>query len=438
MPKDWKSPENAATQSTSSPNLGPPVKAISGKTSSPSAVATRSQKAPLVSPLTSDLNVKRQVQADKAAQQIDAQRRENQNLTEQLQIVADERGELREQNERLQKLVHELQESNQGQMAATAPGLDSVVAPKTFSGDKNEDMNEWVEFLDSYIAFRKIEYTDAQNLIPLFLRGSASEWWKSLETKPTSMANFVTAFKAQFKPTGAAKWGARNEMWNRRQLPNEKVGLYVEEMKAMARRLNIDDETTMWAIVNGLKTEIRPSVIESNPKDMGELKLRAELAESARGSNFNDGIEAAIKRLEARLFESTVTAPIETERTGGIARTIPTLPPKDEEGGTRRGRTYSGRGRNWQPRGFGSGRSSYDSRRTSPWRGTPERTSGESCSKCSLYHEPGQCRIHSDTECFHCRRRGHSYRVCRGQRPHDNYATRNRSASPGRRFARDH
>lgn len=134
MNKDWKSSANAVAQSTSSPNLGPPVKAISGKTPSPSAVATRSQRVPLVSPLTSDLAVKRQVQADKAAQQIDAQRRENQDLTEQLQIVTDERGELREQNEQLQKLLQELPKANQGQMAATAPGLDSVVAPKNIFG----------------------------------------------------------------------------------------------------------------------------------------------------------------------------------------------------------------------------------------------------------------------------------------------------------------
>lgn len=359
------------------PNFDEPV-------AGPSDTATRSRKPELVDPLESELKLSKQILLQKL-KEISSHK---EILEDQIQQLADENLQLRNW-----QIEHQNLDQTENQMAA-APLLDNILVPKIFRGNGDEDAVEWIEFFSKYATFRKLEFEDVQNLMPLFLKGSALEWWNGLTAgnKPTTTAALVTAFKAQFMPSGASKWRTRSELWQRRQRPDEKVTSYIEEMRAIARKLGLEDEIAIWAIVNGLKDEIRPSVIEKNPKNMTELRSYAELSESARSMSNTSTLESSIKRLEARLDGLSIN-----NIDGGGYRS------GDRKTEERRGRSGVSRGR----------RSAEDgSRRTGPSRRFQGDYSEFVCSRCGRRHDRGNCPAFNLT-CFYCQAKGHLQVMCR-------------------------
>lgn len=413
MSSEWKTPTNSHTDFlTKDSKLPAPVNLVKGQTprgsreSSPicrisnpgskentpnfdepvagtSATATRSRKPELVDPLESELKLSKQI----LLQKLKEVSSEKEFLEEQIQQLADENLHLRNwqtDHQNFQQLENQM---------ATAPLLDNVLVPKIFRGNGDEDAVEWIEFFSQYVAFRKLEYDDVKNLIPLFLKGSALEWWNGLtgDQKPTTTAALVTAFKAQFMPSGASKWRTRSELWQRHQRPDEKVTVYIEDMRAIARKLGLEDEIAIWAIVNGLKDEIRPSVIERNPRNMSELRSYAELSESARSMSNSSTLESSIKRLEARLDSMAINQIDGGGYRGGDG--------KREE---RRGRPGGSQGRG----------GATDGRRT----GSSRRLQGDNsqfvCSRCGRRHDRGNCPAFNLT-CFYCQAKGHLQVMCR-------------------------
>jgi len=246
---------------------------------------TRSKGAELLSPLLSERDIKKRVEEHKTSssslsevklrEEIEFLRTQNLKLREQkehfeaenenlkareaeFEQVQIELNQLTDQNLDLQQQLQNLHQDNPNQMATNAPILDNVLTPKIFNGDGEDDTTEWIEFLENYVKFRQLEYDDVKRLIPLFLKNSAKEWWRSLETAnsvPANLDALVAAFKAKFKPSGAARWKSRAELWKRQQRSDERVGPYIESMKAIGKRLGMDDETIMWSIINGLRDE---------------------------------------------------------------------------------------------------------------------------------------------------------------------------------------
>jgi hypothetical protein len=308
--------------------------------------------------------------------------------------------------------AHQDQYPQHDNAMATASGiLDSVLAPKVFTGDGDEDASEWIEFFENYVKFRKLTYDDTKILFPLFLRGSARDWWRAMtdDTRPTDMVGLVTAFRNKFKPTSATKWRSRSELWQRHQRPDEKVGPYIEQMKAIAKRLALDDETTMWSIMNGLRDEIRPAVIEHNPKNLSELKAQAELSESARCSAVPFDIADAFKQLESRIDNKIDKITTSVSSVNFADRELETnqdrrdrrIPRWEEEHERTRSSSRS------RPNDNGRWRGRLQRPQNAYYRQT-----GESCRNCGRRHPPRQCYAYG-LNCHHCGLRGHIRKMCR-------------------------
>jgi hypothetical protein len=380
------------------------------------AAATRTKKPQLATALESDRQVAKQVLQQKLVQFEE----ENSNLQQQIDSLAAENFFLRSRQQELEEAA------NREEGMAAAPILDGVLVPKFFSGNGEEDAIEWADFFKNYVLFRRLEYDDVKRLLPLFLKGCAAEWWSGLGTKPTDLDALVTAFKAKFKPSGATKWRSRSELWHRQQNQDERVGPYIEAMKADARRLGLDDDTTMWSIINGLKEEIRPSVIERNPQNLGELKDFAELSESARCMSGSGSFATALKRIESRLDNMAVSSVNAFEQNSASSG-----------GGYRR---YAPRGRYFGGRRFDDRRDRRGNGDRNSWSGqgqwtrssTPTRPSGEefSCIRCGRQHRRmNECRA-LDIRCHFCNARGHMQRMCRKRQSVQGTRTRSQSASP--------
>jgi len=407
-------------------------------------ITTRSKGAGLISPLVSDRDVKKHIEErrgsssslpetddqTKLRQQVDYLLKENLKLREEREIFEAENENLKEkgtefdqlqeqfdqltnQNLQLQELLQNLNQNDHNQMAANVPILDNVLTPKIFSGDGEDDATEWIEFFENYAKFRRLDYDDVKQLIPLFLKNSAKEWWRGLVTSngvPANLDALVTAFKAKFKPSGVARWKSRAELWKRQQRADEKVGPYVESMKAIGKRLEMDEETIMWSIINGLRDDIRPSVIEHNLKNLDELKIHAELAESARSNGGGMNLESAIRRIESRLDTLAVSSVSNSSLpVSGLEKSRWFGPRRGPGNNSEEPSRYQRRDQA-RPRNHGDERRKFSGRRNqSP---TNFSNSRRNCSACGRvvdgYH---RCRA-MELECFQCRTRGHVRRTC--------------------------
>ena len=200
-------------------------------------ITTRSKGAGLISPLVSDRDVKKHIEERRGSssslpetddqaklrQQVDYLLKENLKLREEREIFEAENENLKEkgtefdqlqeqfdqltnQNLQLQDLLQNLNQNDHNQMAANVPILDNVLTPKIFGGDGEDDATEWIEFFENYAKFRRLDYDDVKQLIPLFLKNSAKEWRRGLVTSNSVPANLDTlVFKAKFKSSGAAR-----------------------------------------------------------------------------------------------------------------------------------------------------------------------------------------------------------------------------------------
>jgi hypothetical protein len=446
MSNDWKIPSLSKIPS----RIKGPTSLSGDETS---AAATRSSSSELVSPLVSDRDVKRRVQeqrdSDSAAcaspsnletvfyeTELEQLRSENrllqaeiskfveksENFRAQAQDAEELRGEILHLSGQNLFLQQQLNSQQENIMAAAAPILDNVLTPKMFAGDGDDDANEWIEFFDNYVKFRKLEFDDVKRLLPLFLKSSAKEWFRAVmagEHRPTTTDALVTAFKAKFKPSGATKWKSRSELWQRQQRGDERVGPYIESMKSVGRRLALDEETIMWAIMNGLREEIRPNVIERNPKDLDELKTQAELSESARCSAGSAGIEGAIRRLESRLDSLSVSNVSQLAGRGSDFG-------RDSRRFDRRCQRRPWRRSSWTRAGGATSRERYSA----------QSGSYQPCRACGRNNSAShQCRERM-MECRICGVRGHVMRVCPERSDRPTNGRRSPSASPSRSLNR--
>jgi len=184
--------------------------------------------------------------------------------------------------------------------------LESAIVPKKFSGDPDEDAQEWISFMVRFIKFRDISNDNVKLLIPMFLTGAAAEWYENLAF-PATLELFKTAFEEKFKATGASRWRARTELRERKQGATEKVSTYIETVRKMAKKMAIDDETALWSIIDGLRPEIKRSVIEKDPKTVAEMKTHAELAESANMAAGKSEVEKKMETLITAYGGMTIT-----------------------------------------------------------------------------------------------------------------------------------
>ena len=70
------------------------------------------------------------------------------------------------------------------------------------------------------------------------------------------------------------------EFWHRRQAPDEPIGVYIEEMVSLARRMQLDYEPLMrQGITQGLRLEINRDVMLQKPSTLEALSEAATIGE---------------------------------------------------------------------------------------------------------------------------------------------------------------
>ena len=196
------------------------------------------------------------------------------------------------------EMLHELQQQmaaiqaqltqQQAQQKKTTTALQNVPIPEsasthrpaTFHGYDSEDISRWLNKFESYLKLRRIEVSSPTALaeLELNLAGPAEDFYYSLPAEQRG------TFK-QLRDALMERFSNDNQSWitwqavsTRQQGPLEPLDAYLTDLTNKFRRLNISDADKMRYFVQGLKPDVRETVLLRQPRTFREAQEMARLA----------------------------------------------------------------------------------------------------------------------------------------------------------------
>ena len=188
-----------------------------------------------------------------------------------------------------QIVVHELQ----NQMSAMQAALEgnsqaSLFKPKMFNGFPSEDVNEWLHQFERYSKFYNWSNPKRLNAISLLFGGAALAWFRTLPDETTSDFNELVEELKKCFGSQSLDFLFRQELYARKQGPNEPLAIYTEDIIRKAQRLSLSDTDMMNIFVNGLNHVIKTHVILNQPKTFAEAENLAHLRDSVSKTSAYD------------------------------------------------------------------------------------------------------------------------------------------------------
>ena len=186
----------------------------------------------------------------------------------------------------MQATVNDLQD----QMIAVHAALEGkgqacLFKPRCFSGLPSEDINEWLRKFDQYAKFYAWSNAKKFGAMSLLLDGPAKA---RLNTQPSDTVNDFNALCNALKDRFGAQDLAlifQQELYSRKQRPNEPLASYTEEIIKKCQRLSITDNDMMNIYINGLVDDIKTHVILNQPDSFAKAENLARLREAVMNNN---------------------------------------------------------------------------------------------------------------------------------------------------------
>ena len=322
---------------------------------------------------------------------------------------------------------------------------DVAFTPKPFFGAEkdSEKVEQWITYLETYFAFRAIQGVSKVQLFHLLMADSAADWLRSLdESTKSDYHRLLKAFRLRYSLSDIDRWKKASSLWEKMQGETESVDAYITSVQNAARIVPITDNNLIrFAIIRGLRPQIRLHVLQSSASDLESVIRAARVAEAAlAASTPPDDVKdltAQVARLIAKFDSSTST----------VAAVEPSQP-RDDLASSRRVR-FAGRERRDRPASPSDRNSSpFSDRRLddgeryrqraerspSPlarWRdedrspqqhytrssSTQGRRSEDrrqhNCGNCGRSHGFRNVCFAQNLSCFKCSKRGHVARLCR-------------------------
>jgi hypothetical protein len=328
---------------------------------------------------------------------------------------------------------------------------ESNFGPVLFTGAHDQDARTWLNTLSDYIDYKGVEDDKTLALFKLRLTGHARDWLVTVpDNQKDTFVHLSTAFLARFQPKELEKYKFAKDLFNVRQEPFESVDEFITKLRKKASLVGLDAQLQIFAALNGLLPTIASYVMEHNPNTLDEILQHARVAEITRHPSTHpsddrvsgqlDKITEELGRLSVRLNSmstANVSARPPSSSPGRRQVSFQEQRPRSPSPYRRPEASYRPEQRpvsdnyrqsrpeftdrlpqaydqrsNYQPRP----RQVQDRPQSSrPTMRGPDYVSGpRACNRCgrSGGHLNTQCPALGQ-DCFHCGRRGHSYRVCR-------------------------
>ena len=207
--------------------------------------------------------------------------------TEQRQVATMEAELLREMQDEIKVLRAQLNLQSQAQqrtanaLAQTPlPEVSGTHRPPPFHGYDTEDINRWLDKIENYLKLRRIDLASPTALAELVmnLAGPAEDYYYSLSPEEkASFAGLRDSLRDRFANDNQS-WIIWQAVSTRQQGAMESLDTYLTDLTNKFRRLKIADADKMRYFVQGLRPEIRETVLLKQPRTFREAEEMARLA----------------------------------------------------------------------------------------------------------------------------------------------------------------
>ena len=199
--------------------------------------------------------------------------------------------ELTEPDAMSAELLRQLQEqiaAIQAQQKKTSTALETAPIPEStgthrppvFHGYDSEDVSRWLNKFESYLKLRRINPASPTALaeLELNLAGPAEDFYYSLPADQRETFNQLRdALRERFANDNQS-WVTWQAVSTRQQGPLEPLDVYLTDLTNKFRRLNISDADKMRYFVQGLRSDVRETVLLKQPRTFREAQEMARLA----------------------------------------------------------------------------------------------------------------------------------------------------------------
>ena len=189
------------------------------------------------------------------------------------------------------ELLRQLQEqiaAIQAQQKKTSTALETAPIPEStgthrppvFHGYDSEDVSRWLNKFESYLKLRRINPASPTALaeLELNLAGPAEDFYYSLPADQRETFNQLRdALRERFANDNQS-WITWQAVSTRQQGPLEPLDVYLTDLTNKFRRLNISDADKMRYFIQGLRSDVRETVLLKQPRTFREAQEMARLA----------------------------------------------------------------------------------------------------------------------------------------------------------------
>lgn len=214
-------------------------------------------------------------------------------------------------NDQVSQLCDAVKTALNSQSAAYAKKL-SVVIP-VFRGEECEDVQE---FISNYKRAARLNGWSESNLalgLPLYLKGHASAWFKTLENPDEMSFEEISAALIRHFASGASEWRVRQALGQRRQLESESVADYSYSLRTHCARLNLPRTEWTHYFVQGLRPGIREYVVLQQPDTLEAAENFAKLKESVLATS-DKTPTLDVKQVSAKIVEEISKSVVPKEK----------------------------------------------------------------------------------------------------------------------------
>ncbi|KAL9972507.1 hypothetical protein ACROYT_G018827 [Oculina patagonica] len=178
------------------------------------------------------------------------------------------------------------------------PDTTSSHRPPAFHGFDSEDINRWLDKVENYLKLRRINTTTPTALAELVLNlaGPAEDFYYSLaEDRKNTFNKLRDALRERYANENQ-NWIIWQAITTRQQGPVESLDTYLNDLTSKFRRINISDADKMRYFVQGLRADLRETVLLKQPKSFQEAEDMARFA-SAVKTTMNNSSETMATQL---------------------------------------------------------------------------------------------------------------------------------------------
>ena len=326
------------------------------------------------------------------------------------------------------------------------------IYPQNFRGVVSESADAWLRQFLNYCAYKGYDDHRTKALFRVLLVECAAVWFDSLEEAVQhDWTQLKAAFLARYTTPEFMKYKHATELFNSKQ-GERSVDDFCAYMQNLAREVKADEHMLCYAVLNGLKSEIKNHVTRLRPVTWKDLVDAAKVGEMcvpetpAIGSSVTvqlELIQDQLKELSAQ--RSPSSAPVDRPDDRPLRSPSPrrvrfddrasdvrprwTSPPGNSSfrgrgtfRGYRNNRFTSSPNQYWrndndqQQSVFGQqrGRARPYYRDNTPARSWPDGYDRQTCGRCGrrAHSHPNLCPA-INLNCRGCGRKGHFLRVCR-------------------------